>query len=241
MTIHEHSEPARYIAFITHDARFTAGLGPFTDDSTKVVRVVIVELGHAECESDTFFHCASAVALSLIGLGGLIASQIDDSEAELMVLIDQMFWFEADEVCPLCSLRILSLVQKAKPFTFQILGKVQIVRLSAVPHGTWMNYEFIFPSRLDFSDFVRTLSEAKSHILYHRFRMVESLTAVFEQQFRSATMIQAGRAAGEVAASGSCGAPKAAEDGDAASAPLPQQPGFAVANVASAPVSPQDA
>ncbi|PIL29365.1 hypothetical protein GSI_09416 [Ganoderma sinense ZZ0214-1] len=175
----EHAQRLPCITFITNDARFTPG---DSNDPSKIVRIVVAELGHAEW--------------------GIVVSEVDDATApDLMVLIDQTVWFEVDEC----------------------LGRVRIARLSVIPgHGTWMNYEFIFPSRLDFADFVRCLFEAKSHILYHRFRMMESLSAVAAQQFQIAAATQSGNAAAEDTASGSDTSAEGIEDGNGASTLLPQ-------------------
>ncbi|PIL32700.1 hypothetical protein GSI_04815 [Ganoderma sinense ZZ0214-1] len=71
----EHAQRLPCITFITNDARFTPG---DSNDPSKIVRIVVAELGHAEW--------------------GIVVSEVDDATApDLMVLIDQTVWFEVDE------------------------------------------------------------------------------------------------------------------------------------------------
>ena len=65
----------------------------------------------------------------------------------------------------------------------QVLRTLQFVRHSAVPHADWTRYEIRFASAIDFADCARAVAEAKSHVLYHRARMVDALVDAFEQQF----------------------------------------------------------
>ncbi|PIL24711.1 hypothetical protein GSI_12597 [Ganoderma sinense ZZ0214-1] len=92
---------------------------------------------------------------------GIIGSAVDRTPSPgFSMMIDNTFWFSANE----------------------IVGTLQLARQSVLPNGDWIICQLRFATAFDFADCARAVAEAKSHVLYHRGRMVDALVNMFERQ-----------------------------------------------------------
>ncbi|PIL27822.1 hypothetical protein GSI_10976 [Ganoderma sinense ZZ0214-1] len=177
------------VAFSTDVALFTSGHGPDGDDDWVSMRVMVAELAHAQW--------------------GFIAAEMHSTSLpEFLEVIDEAFWFEANEVA----------------------GIIQVARQSRILHGGWRTYQFKFTDAIDFADCMRAIAEAKSQVLYRRMRMIDGFIDVFQQQFQQ----EADRTSAqeEVSRSPSVTAGDVGENRDV-SASLPQLGPTAAADLAS--------
>nr|VWP01904.1 Histone deacetylase (EC [Ganoderma boninense] len=132
-----------WVAFATNLAHFTSGPGLEGDEDWVPMRVVIAQLAHARW--------------------GFLAAEMDSTALpEYVIMIDELFWFQANELA----------------------GIVQVSRQSDTPNGGWMIYRFKFANAVDFADCVHAICEVKSQVLCHRIRMVDGLMDIFEAHFQ---------------------------------------------------------